>query len=102
MKLCTSIVVLAALALVPSSVRAACCELRKVDSDASSIRVRVCDPGAASGCEVWIFDAVVESERAAPVCVGGDELVYQAWDASRDDWSPRTEARCEPGRPVEL
>lgn len=88
--------------LAPSSAGAACCELRKIDSDPAVAQIRACDPAAAEPCATWIFEGTLTPGQTAPVCVASEELRYEEWDAARGAWSPPVEARCEESGTVEL
>ncbi len=88
--------------LAPALARGACCKLRKIDSEPAVAQVRACDPSAATPCTEWIFEGTLTPGQSNAVCVAGDQLRYEEWDALRGAWSPPVEARCEDGGTVEL
>lgn len=89
-------------AMAPPTAVAACCELRKIDADPPSARVRVCDPATTPSCAEWLYDGTLATGDSTPVCAASDRVSYQEWDTTAAAWGPTTEARCEDGGDVEI
>jgi hypothetical protein len=86
----------------PQASLSACCDLVKIEPDPATTRVRVCDPGAASGCTTWLFEGDVASGAPHEVCAVGDSIEYQEFDVASGAYGPTTQARCEEDGDVEL
>jgi hypothetical protein len=88
--------------LAPQASLSACCDLVKVEADPATTRVRVCDPGAASGCATWLFEGDVASGAPREVCAVGNSIEYQEFDVASGAYGPTTQARCQEDGDVEL
>lgn len=89
--------------LTADGASAACCDLRKVEAEPATTRVRVCDAGAAGACETaWLFDGDVAFGTPQPICISGEALRYQEFDPATGMFAPPIDARCDEDTDVEL
>jgi hypothetical protein len=93
--------VLAFLWLLAAEAHAGCCRVRRVDAQTPAGTVRVCEPDANGGCGTVLFAGTLAVGDSQTVCVPGQTVVYQEYDATTAGYGAAVSAVCA-GGDVEL
>lgn len=92
---------LCALLVLAGAARAACCRVTRVDPQAPTGTVRVCEADANGSCGTVLFEGTLALGDVQNVCVAGQTVVYQEYDSALNAYAPPTQAVCD-GADVEL
>lgn len=83
----------------PTTTRAGCCDVRKVDDDVLAISLRVCEPAGAHACGAMLFEGPLSFGQSQHVCTTGETILYQ--EDTGGGLGPPVEAVCS-GDDVEI
>jgi len=72
-----------------------CCDVVKVDPEIPISTLRVCSPDASGDCGSVLFEGPISLGQSVNVCVDGDMIVYQEWDATSLHFGALVTAVCE-------